>query len=309
VAADLVSAVIPTHNRVNTLGRAIESAFRQEGFTPEVVVVDDGSTDGTAELLRGYGERITVIRNECPVERGAARNMGVRKARNAVIAFLDSDDEWMPTKLVQQLGYVRPGIACVSSVDMVDGTGRVIRESVSPGDVSAAGLRRRNTISPSTLVLCRSDFEAAGGFPEAWSVQGSEDWLFFARLARHVRDIVVRPAALTRYRVHEENWGADPDRVALSMWSAVQLMEDEELPSMQEIQRVRAETAMVIARLMSNAGRLHDSVGWIVRGARWGSWHQVPTGSAMAAASWVRGAIRRRGAGVTSPRDARRAQA
>lgn len=97
-----VSVVIPTYNRANCIGDAIESALKQAYLNKEIIVVDDGSTDNTFEVLNRYGEQIRVIRQE-NAGVSAARNAGVKAASGDWIAFLDSDDLWMPDKLQRQV--------------------------------------------------------------------------------------------------------------------------------------------------------------------------------------------------------------
>jgi glycosyltransferase involved in cell wall biosynthesis len=98
----LVSAIIPTYNRGYIVHNAIESIFNQTYKNIEVIVVDDGSTDDTQVRLREYGNRIRVVyqSNAGP---SAARNRGIEASRGEIIAFLDSDDIWLPTKLERQV--------------------------------------------------------------------------------------------------------------------------------------------------------------------------------------------------------------
>jgi glycosyltransferase involved in cell wall biosynthesis len=97
-----VSVVIPTFNRAHSVGKAIESVLAQTFQDFEVIVVDDGSKDDTSKVLAGFGDGIRTISQE---NRGAsaARNAGIRLARGKWVAFLDSDDEWHPTKLKRQV--------------------------------------------------------------------------------------------------------------------------------------------------------------------------------------------------------------
>ena len=97
-----VSVVIPTYNRAGTVGRAIASALAQTDQDREIIVVDDGSTDATAAVVARLGDAVRYVRQE---NRGvaAARNRGIREARGAYVAFLDSDDEWLPEKLDRQV--------------------------------------------------------------------------------------------------------------------------------------------------------------------------------------------------------------
>jgi glycosyltransferase involved in cell wall biosynthesis len=98
----LVSAIVPTYNRGYIVGNAIESILSQTYDKVEVIVVDDGSTDNTQEKLKEYGDRIRVVyqKNSGP---SAARNRGIELSRGEIIAFLDSDDIWLPTKLERQV--------------------------------------------------------------------------------------------------------------------------------------------------------------------------------------------------------------
>jgi glycosyltransferase involved in cell wall biosynthesis len=97
-----ISVVIPTYNRARTVGKAIDSILSQTFGDVEIIVVDDGSTDDSTAVLASYCGRIRTIRQE---NQGvsAARNAGIRAANGKWIAFLDSDDQWHPTKLEKQL--------------------------------------------------------------------------------------------------------------------------------------------------------------------------------------------------------------
>lgn len=111
----LVSAIIPTYNRARTIERAVNSVLGQSWQPIEVIVVDDGSTDQTTDILARYGDRIRLIRqkNEGP---SAARNAGIKAARGQIISFLDSDDSWLPDKVERQVKLLQAtesqGVAC-----------------------------------------------------------------------------------------------------------------------------------------------------------------------------------------------------
>jgi glycosyltransferase involved in cell wall biosynthesis len=98
----LVSAIIPTYNRANFIARAVQSAQQQTYRNLEIIVVDDGSTDNTDEILQTFGQEIYVVRQ---ANRGpsAARNVGLAHARGSLVAFLDSDDVWLPEKIELQV--------------------------------------------------------------------------------------------------------------------------------------------------------------------------------------------------------------
>ncbi|MHC4551242.1 MAG: glycosyltransferase family 2 protein, partial [Planctomycetota bacterium] len=101
-----ISVVIPAYNAERTIGRAIDSVLAQTRAADEVIVVDDGSTDGTADVVRGYGEKVMLIQQE-NAGVSVARNKGIEAATSDWIAFLDSDDEWLPEKLKLQSNHLQ----------------------------------------------------------------------------------------------------------------------------------------------------------------------------------------------------------
>jgi glycosyltransferase involved in cell wall biosynthesis len=108
---DAVSVVIPTYNRARFIARALDSCLSQLDDKDEVIIVDDGSTDDTERVVAGYGNKVRYIRTPNQGA-GAARNRGVREARNPLLAFLDSDDMWLLDKTVIQRAFMRamPGV-------------------------------------------------------------------------------------------------------------------------------------------------------------------------------------------------------
>lgn len=100
----LVSVIIPTFNRRHLIGRALESVLRQTYPNWECLVVDDASTDDTEGVVRSFGDpRILYLRHDSNRGGSAARNTGIEEARGDYLAFLDSDDEWLPSKLQRQI--------------------------------------------------------------------------------------------------------------------------------------------------------------------------------------------------------------
>jgi glycosyltransferase involved in cell wall biosynthesis len=125
----LVSVIIPTYNRAVTVRQSVQSALDQTWKSLEIIVVDDGSRDQTAEALAIFGDKIRVIRQE-NAGASAARNTGIRAAKGDVISFLDSDDLWLPEKTEQQVKLLeRTRIAgvncCVCNAKMVSESGAV----------------------------------------------------------------------------------------------------------------------------------------------------------------------------------------
>ena len=121
-----VSVIIPTYNRAALVGRAVRSALAQIRTGDEVIVVDDGSTDGTEQALAAFRDHITYLRVPNGGA-GKARNMGLALARNPLVAFLDSDDEWQPHKLDLQRALLeaRPDMVyCFSDFAHKNGAGQ-----------------------------------------------------------------------------------------------------------------------------------------------------------------------------------------
>jgi glycosyltransferase involved in cell wall biosynthesis len=130
MGTSFVSVVIPTFNRSATIAAAIESVLQQTYHDIEVIVVDDGSTDGTPEVLRRFGDHVRVVR-QANAGPSSARNRGVAIARGCLLAFLDSDDVWLPEKIERQVALLSRGgdaICCcvcnatLMGVSGIDGT-------------------------------------------------------------------------------------------------------------------------------------------------------------------------------------------
>jgi glycosyltransferase involved in cell wall biosynthesis len=190
----LVSVIIPTFNRAHCIARSIESVLGQTFVDIEVIVIDDGSTDGTAEVLTPFGSRIRIIR--CANGGvAAARNRGIRAARAKWIAFQDSDDVWHPEKLERQLRCLEKYGMKVCFSRCVAGNGDLFTDVeeiastiIEPGirriDHSAAlDSLSRAQYHPfiQSAVLDRELLEHSGLFDE--SLFAAEDTLLIFRLA------------------------------------------------------------------------------------------------------------------------------
>jgi glycosyltransferase involved in cell wall biosynthesis len=187
-----VSVVLPTYNRAPLLGRAIRSVLGQTYADFEVIVVDDGSTDGTAGVVAAFGDpRVSYVRLARNSGASAARNAGIRVARGKFLAFQDSDDEWLPAKLQKQMSVFErgPGGLGVVYSDMQrvwdDGTtsyfaapdvlpGRLLGTSVWFYQVCDLGVQ--------STVIRREWLDAAGHFNEA--LPALEDLEMFIRLSK-----------------------------------------------------------------------------------------------------------------------------
>jgi glycosyltransferase involved in cell wall biosynthesis len=200
-----VSVVLPTYNRAWCLARAIESVLRQTYRALELIVVDDGSTDDTPDVVSAFSDpRIRYIRLARNRGAGAARNVGVRHATGRLLAFQDSDDEWLSANLELHLSTFE---ACAPEVAVVysdmhrihrDGRVRYHRSpTLVPGRLIDPVTRFYQVCSLGiqSTVIRRECFEAVGGFDEA--LPALEDLELFIRLSkryrmRHLREPLVR---------------------------------------------------------------------------------------------------------------------
>ena len=193
-----VSVVIPTRDRWHLLSRhALPSALGQEGVTVEVIVVDDGSTDGTPDRVAALGDpRVRLVRDGGSRGAAAARNAGVAEARSEWIAFLDDDDLWAPDKLALQLDVLGGADWGYTGAVVVDASLTPIDELPLASPVGLAErLRHGNIVTGggSAVVVRRAVLGELRGFDE--SLFYVEDWDLWRRLAEHgaaaVRDEVL----------------------------------------------------------------------------------------------------------------------
>ena len=210
----LVSVVIPTYNMAAYVGQAIDSVLAQTFHDFEIVVVDDGSTDGTPELLAQYGPRVRVLRQ--PNRGGAgALNAGIRAGRGEWIAWLSADDLWEPRKLEKEVEAARrfPHAALVyTDYVYVDASGKALslEHFPLPSTRRRTLLRlfRRCFVNGSTTLIRRDVFDAVGFFDEA--DRYAPDWDMWFRIAASY-DFAHVPEALVRYRIHGAQTSARGD--------------------------------------------------------------------------------------------------
>ncbi len=187
---ELVSVVIPTHNRENTIKRAVDSVLCQTYANLEVIIVDDGSTDNTAKVIAEYDDnRIKLI---CQKEQGGAnkaRNIGIAHSRGEYIAFQDSDDEWLPNKLKVQIQLMEQEsfAACYSAYNLCEGDlVRIIPGDYQNRDKYQRGLREilseHNVVGTQTLVIRREVLQMLGNEYFDDRLPRMQDYDFVVRL-------------------------------------------------------------------------------------------------------------------------------
>jgi glycosyltransferase involved in cell wall biosynthesis len=205
----LVSVIIPNYNYAHYLPQALDSVLAQTYSKVEIIVIDDGSTDDSESILRSYGDRIRWIKQQ---NQGvsASRNLGVRETKGELVAFLDADDIWLPTKLEKQVRRIlsEPEIGLIHcGVEQIEPKGGSLGVLLNglEGWVSTDFLLFQGPViiaAGSTAVVSRAVFEAVGGFDPRLST--SADWDFSYRVAIH-RRVGFVPEALVKYRMHGSN--------------------------------------------------------------------------------------------------------
>ncbi len=215
-ADPIVSVVIPTYNRATLIGRAIHSVLVQTIDDWELIVVDDASTDNTEEVVSSFEDfRIRYYSHQLNRGGSAARNTGIQKARGKYVAFLDSDDEWLPTKLERQLRLLETEESGVGLVytGMIHVYQSGERTKISPrhrGDLTG-DLLLRNVVGSSSAVLARKTvLESTGGFDtDLPSRQDLDMWL---RISIHYDIEYVESCDVVIHKDRERN------RISLNDW-------------------------------------------------------------------------------------------
>jgi len=185
-----VTVIIPTYNRAGTIAESVQSVLEQTHTNLEVLIVDDGSTDGTEAIIYEFSdERIIYVRLEKNGGVANARNVGVSMAKTDWIAFQDSDDIWHRDKLKKQMAYAKehPEYALIYSKYKMfypNGEERVMPAypfEVMEGNMFKS-LLERNVIDAPTILVKREEFMNAGGFDTEFNAL--EDWDFVIRFAK-----------------------------------------------------------------------------------------------------------------------------
>ena len=216
-----ISVVIPTFNRRQLVTRAINSVLNQTNSPAEIIVVDDGSTDGTFEHLNKHFSS-TVVLLRCDENRGvsAARNFGIAHSSGDWIALLDSDDEWLPDKLTQQVGYLKqhPLLVCHTNEIWIRNGVRVNQMNKHRkfgGDIFKHCLAMC-AMSPSSILLKKSLVLDTGGFNETFPA--CEDYDLWLRLCARTPVLYLEQPLIRKYGGHNDqlstkHWGMDRFRV------------------------------------------------------------------------------------------------
>ena len=199
----LVSVIMPVYNGERYIRQAVDSVFCQE-VPLELIVVDDGSTDGTAEVLSSYQERpdFRYLKNEKNLGAAGSRNRGVREARGRYVAFLDADDWWAKGKLKAQLKVLEQTgrVLCSTGRELMEPDGRSTGKYIPVKEtVSYRELLKHNSINCSSVVVKR---EAALAFPMEHD-DSHEDYLAWLKILRRYGPAAGIDQPLLKYRLSE----------------------------------------------------------------------------------------------------------
>jgi len=205
-----VSVIIPTYNRAHLVGRSIQSVLNQTYQDFEIIIVDDGSTDNTENIIKEFqkkDERIEYIKHNKNRGGSAARNTGIKAARGEYIAFLDSDDEWQYKKLEKQIthlnnNYLNAFISYTGYFRINDKGDNSIFKPTKHGDIYNNQLWEDHVSPTSAVMVRRICFEKVGLFDE--SLPARQDYDMWLRLSQYyIFDYIIEPLVV----IHNTNKG------------------------------------------------------------------------------------------------------
>lgn len=222
----LVSVIVPVFNRASLVSQAIESILAQTYRNIEVIVINDGSTDGTEEILARYAgqypDHVRVLK-QLNAGQVVAKNRGIRAAEGEYIAFLDSDDTWKRDKLDLQIPLFHGNVGLVyCAIHEIDDSGNMIRTiSCEPG---ARGniheqLLVKNRMTGSSVIVRRNALDAVGIFDER--LRAAENWDLWIRISKEFEaDFINEP--LVNYLQHNANISRNKILMRESAWAILQ---------------------------------------------------------------------------------------
>jgi glycosyltransferase involved in cell wall biosynthesis len=201
----MISVIIPTYNRMRSIGRAVQSVLDQTFQNFEIIVVDDGSSDATDELLKSFNDpRIHILKHLQNQGASAARNTGMKEAKGDYIAFLDSDDAWYPQKLQVQYNYLKQSSAtiggCVTHFNLVYPKRKKIERHFSFGNNFFYQSLHGCHCAPGSTLMFKKECLSQVGYQNE-TLKRLEDWEWQIRFSRFFKWDVI-PEILSDVYAH-----------------------------------------------------------------------------------------------------------
>lgn len=271
----IVSIILPVYNGEAYLRDTLDSVYAQTFRQFELIAVDDGSRDGSREILTSYGNGLRVVREGRGGSAAVARRKGIAKASGRYVAFIDQDDLWEPRKLEKQVAFMdeNPGVG-------LSFTNFQIKDETAPNgyqhrnfyaerprvetNVTLETLFRENSIYMPTPMVRRSTYQAVGGLDRR--LEGTDDFHLWMKIAV-VSRIGYVPEVLGTYRLHDRNTSANHALMLKNEFKALSLLVSESPEARQRLGRVLvrerlAAQAYSVAYVLRKAGDLPGAAAW-----------------------------------------------
>lgn len=264
-----VSIIIPTYNRSRLLARAVKSVLNQTYQNFELIIVDDGSTDDTREIVAGFNDkRIRYVRHEENKGEAAARNTGIKAARGGYIAYQDSDDEWLPEKLAKQMKLLEDASPEVGVIYTGFWKTENHKRTYVPfswvsrknGDIHKELLKGNFIGSPAVLIK-KECFNKVGLFDE--NLRNLVDWEMWIRISKHYHfRCVDEPLVIAHYDL--DNVSDNPG----SLIDALVLVLEKNRCELEPEKKLLAKHWMNIGNLLVAKGEVKKGRHYIVSALR-----------------------------------------
>ena len=280
-----VTVVMPAHNMERYVERALRSAIDQTYPNLDVLVVNDGSTDRTAEIVERFARSHSRVRMVTSANGGvaAARNLGLELADSAYVAFLDADDLWAPRKIEKQVaalaahGHGEDWAACYTLYRMIDESDTIIDNGPSSDERGAffdKHLEWNHVGNGSSLLVRRDAALAVGGFNPDYAkhgVGGCEDFEFQLKLLRRYKMELVREYEVG-YRIHETQMSGDMRRMRLGRIAVIEhVAAAMNLPERRR-KRLLAQSYLMVAQSFVSSRHWGDALRWIAAAVSLSPW-------------------------------------
>ena len=259
-----VSVIIPTYNRGWIIKEAIDSVLAQEFKDFELIVVDDGSTDNTLEILDSFQCNIKVLR-QSNTGVSAARNRGIATASGHFIAFLDSDDLWLPKKLARQVDFFSSNpdaYICQTEEIWLRNNVRVNpkKRHKKPWGMIFEPSLALCLVSPSAVMIRRSLFEKVGGFDE--TLPACEDYDLWLRISCRYPVYLIETPLIIKRGGHNDQLSASPGLDKFRIKSLIKIIESDLLSKTQYLAAVKRlkQKCMIYAAGCRKRGRENEAL-------------------------------------------------